>query len=68
VRADDPTSTVPVYDPDADAVTTRSFHKVYHLNLVMVFRCGRRAAGDEAGPGGLRQARHPPPRRRGLTP
>lgn len=38
VRADDPTSTVPVYDPETDAVTTRAFHKVYHLNVVMVFR------------------------------
>lgn len=37
VRADDPTSTVPVYDPERDAVTTRAFHKVYHLNVVMVF-------------------------------
>ena len=38
IRADDPISSLPVYDHAHDRVRRREFHKTYHLNLVMVMR------------------------------
>jgi hypothetical protein len=38
VRADDPTASLPVYDPEADAVRRRDFRKTYHVNMIMVMR------------------------------
>jgi hypothetical protein len=38
VRADDPIAVVPTYDVKADAVVRRSFPKVYHMNVIMVWR------------------------------
>lgn len=46
VRADDPEQSLPVYDQDDDVVEKRVFHKVYHLNLVMVLGAGPRKARD----------------------
>ncbi len=36
VRADDPTSRIPYYSEESDAVERRDFRKVYHINLIMV--------------------------------
>jgi hypothetical protein len=38
LRADDPIVRLPVYDPELDTVTRKTFQKTYHLNLVMVMR------------------------------
>ncbi len=40
LRADDPRATLAMYDPECDRITRRAFRKVYHLNIVMVFRAG----------------------------
>lgn len=41
IRADDPNQALAIYDQDDDRVVKRNFHKVYHLNLVMVLGAGR---------------------------
>lgn len=41
-RADDPDHVLPVYDARSDGVHSRTFHKVYHLNIVMVLGAGPR--------------------------
>jgi hypothetical protein len=43
IRADDPISSLPVYDSERDIISRREFHKTYHLNLIMVMRCAKHA-------------------------
>lgn len=42
IRGDDPKYAIPMYDAEDDKVRKRSFRRVYHLNIVMVFHAGTR--------------------------
>lgn len=37
-RADDPTRTVPMYEPEVDRVSQIEMHKLYHLNVVFALK------------------------------